>query len=112
MGSSVAKGPKSEHTVRFGLFEFKPRTLELTWKGVERPLQDQPARLLALLLDRPGELITREELQREIWPADTFVEFDLNLNTAVRKVRRALDDSASSPRFIETLPRQGYRFIA
>jgi TolB-like protein/DNA-binding winged helix-turn-helix (wHTH) protein/Flp pilus assembly protein TadD len=74
-------------------------------------LQEQPFRLLALLVQRPGEVVTREELQQALWPADTFVEFDHGLNTAIKKIRQALDDSAETPQFIETLPRQGYRFI-
>ena len=76
------------------------------------PLQEQPFRVLAVLLERPGEMVTREQLRARLWPADTYVGFDEGLNTAIRKLRIAFGDSADSPRFIETLPRRGYRFVA
>jgi TolB-like protein/DNA-binding winged helix-turn-helix (wHTH) protein/tetratricopeptide (TPR) repeat protein len=98
--------------VRFAVFEADLRSRELRKRGVRIRLQEQPFRVLELLLDRPGELITREEFQRRIWPADTFVDFELGLNTAVKRLRQALGDSADTPRFIETLPRRGYRFVA
>lgn len=98
-------------TARFGLFEFDPVAGELRRDGAAIRLQDQPARILAFLLERPGELVAREQLQHELWPAD-FVDFDQSLNTAIRKLRAALDDSADQPRYVETLSRRGYRFIA
>jgi Tol biopolymer transport system component/DNA-binding winged helix-turn-helix (wHTH) protein len=94
------------------LFEADLTTGELRKRGRKVPLQDQPFQVLALLLRHPGEIIAREELQRALWPADTFVEFEHGVNTAIKKLRQALGDSADNPRFIETLPRKGYRFIA
>jgi len=85
---------------------------ELRKGGMKMRLQGQPFQVLALLLERAGEVVTREELQKELWPSDTFVDFDHSLNTAINKVREALGDSASSPRYVETLARKGYRFIA
>ena len=98
--------------VRFGTFELDTSTAQLTRNGRRVPLQEQPARALALLASRPGQLVTREELRQVLWPADTFVDFDTALNIVVTKVRHALGDSAASPRFIETVPKHGYRFIA
>lgn len=98
--------------VRFGLFEVDLATAELRKHGRKAPLQDQPFKVLALLLRTPGQVVTREELQRALWPNDTFGDFDEGLNKAIQKLRQALDDSTDSPRFIETLPRKGYRFIA
>ena len=100
------------NTVRFGLFEADLGSGELRKRGRRVPLQDQPFQILALLLRHPGEIVAREELQRALWPADTFVEFEHGVNTAIKKLRQALGDSADNPRFIETLPRKGYRFIA
>jgi len=99
-------------TVRFGPYEADLATGELRRDGSKVPLQDKPFQMLALLLRRPGELVTREELRSELWPADTFVDFEHGLNTAVKKLRQALDDSAETPRFVETLPKRGYRFVA
>jgi TolB-like protein/DNA-binding winged helix-turn-helix (wHTH) protein/tetratricopeptide (TPR) repeat protein len=99
-------------SARFGAFELDMKTGELRKNGVRVRLQEQPQRLLATLLTHAGELVTREELRNLLWPADTFVDFDHSLNTAVRKLRAALDDSAETPRFIETMARRGYRFIA
>jgi len=99
-------------TVRFTVYEVNLRTGELRKHGNRLRLQEQPFQVLAMLLERPGELVTREELQQKLWPADTFVDFDHSLNTAINKLRETLGDSSSSPRFIETLPRRGYRFIA
>jgi cholera toxin transcriptional activator len=96
---------------RFGVFEADLQARELRKQGRRLRLQDQPFSLLALLLERPGKIVTREELREKLWPADTFVDFDHSLNTAVNKVREALGDSASSPRFVETLARRGYRFL-
>jgi DNA-binding winged helix-turn-helix (wHTH) protein len=97
---------------RFGTFELDLAAGELRKSGAKLRLQEQPFQVLALLLDRAGEVVTREELREKLWPADTFVDFDHSLNTAVNKLREALGDSASSPRYIETLARRGYRFIA
>lgn len=103
---------QSPAILRFGTFEVDLRTGELRKQGKRIRLQDQPFQVLSALLQRPGDVVTREELRAEIWPKDTFVDFDNSLNTAVNKLREALGDSADSPRFIETLPRRGYRFVA
>ena len=97
---------------RFGAFELDLRSGELRKTGVRIKLQEQPFQVLTVLLQRPGDVISREELRSAIWPADTFVDFDNSLNTAINKLREALGDSSNNPRFIETLPRRGYRFIA
>jgi len=97
--------------VRFGDFEADLKTGEL-WRGGDRVrVQEQPFQVLAMLLARPGELVTRDELRQRLWPADTFVDFDHSLNTAINKLREALGDSASEPKYIETLARRGYRFV-
>src|ERR1700733_10066751 len=106
----------SDHAVnpkrlRFGLFELDLVARELRKSGVRIKLQDQPFQILAMLLERPGEIVSREELQKRLWPEDTFVDFDLSLNSAVKKLRQALSDDSENPRFIETLYRRGYRFI-
>ena len=98
--------------LRFGTFEVDLRSGEVRRQGVRIKLQEQPFHVLTVLLQRPGEVVTREELRNQNWPPDTFVDFDNSLNTAINKLREALGDSADSPRFIETLPRRGYRFIA
>jgi TolB-like protein/DNA-binding winged helix-turn-helix (wHTH) protein len=98
-------------TLRFGVFELDPRAGELRKKGIKIRLQGQPVEILFMLLEHPGETITREELQKKLWPADTFVDFEQGLNNAMNRLRVALDDDAESPHFIETLPRRGYRFI-
>jgi TolB-like protein/Tfp pilus assembly protein PilF len=98
-------------TVRFGIFEADFRAGELQKGGVKIKLQEQPIQILQMLLEHPGELVTREELQRNVWPADTFVDFEQGLYNAIRRLRDALEDSADKPRFIETLSRRGYRFI-
>jgi len=108
----AAMTPPTPRTVRFGLFEFDPRSGELRKQGRKVRLEGQPVQILIKLLDRPGELITRDELQRELWPADTFVNFEQSLNAAVKRLRHALGDSPDNPRFVETLARRGYRFIA
>ena len=102
----------SSRQVRTGLFEIDLASGQLHKYGRKLPLQEQPFRVLAILLERPGEVVTRQELQARLWPADTYVGFDEGLNTAIRKLRTAFGDSAGNPRFIETLPRRGYRFIA
>ena len=99
-------------TLCFGLFEADLQTRELRKSGVKIKLNEQPFQVLALLLERPGEVVTREELQTRLWPADTFVDFDVSLNGAVKKLRQALGDESDNPRFVETLYRRGYRFIA
>src|SRR5262252_3158049 len=96
--------------VRFGAFEADLRTGELRKDGVKLKFSGQPFQVLAILLERPGEVVTREELQKRLWP-ETFVGVERNLNTAVNKIREVLGDSAETPRFVETLPRRGYRFI-
>ena len=98
--------------VRFGSFELDPAAGELFRNGVRIRLQGQPLQVLVTLLERPGELVTREELRERLWKGETFVDFEHGLNTAVKKARQALGDSAESPKFIETLARRGYRFIA
>src|SRR6185295_1596818 len=98
--------------IRFGLFEFDPRSGELRKQGLKVRLQGQPVEILSMLLARPGELVTREELQKKLWPEDIFVDFDPSLNAAMKRLRSALGDSAETPRFIETLARRGYRFLA
>ncbi|MGB4785288.1 MAG: winged helix-turn-helix domain-containing protein, partial [Candidatus Acidiferrum sp.] len=98
--------------LRFGVFEVDLRAGEVRKQGVRIKLQEQPFQVLTQLLKRPGEVVTREELRAQLWPSDTFVDFDNGLNTSINKLREALGDSADSPRFIETLPRRGYRFIA
>src|SRR5450631_875003 len=97
---------------RFGPFEVDLHTHEL-WKfGTRLKLVGQPFEILVVLLSKPGELVTREELRTRLWPGDTFVDFNHGLNAAVNKLREALSDSAENPRYVETLPRRGYRFIA
>ena len=109
----VMEAPASSgRRVRAGLFEVDLGCCEIHKNGRRVPLQEQPFRVLAMLLERPGEVITREELQARLWPADTFVGFDEGINTAIRKLRVAFGDSADNPRFIETIPRRGYRFLA
>jgi cholera toxin transcriptional activator len=102
----------SSRIARFGVFELDLAAGELRKNGAKLRLQEQPFQVLALLLERAGDVVTREELRQKLWPADTFVDFDHSLNTAVNKLREVLGDSASSPRYIETLARRGYRFIA
>jgi TolB-like protein/DNA-binding winged helix-turn-helix (wHTH) protein len=97
---------------RFGLFELDFRSGELLKQGRRIRLQDQPLQILALLLEHPGEVVTRAELKRRLWPSDTFVDFDHSLNAAVKRLRETLGDDADYPLYIETLPRHGYRFVA
>lgn len=98
--------------MRFGAFEVDMRSGELHKHGIRLKLQEQPFQVLALLLEHPGDVVTREELRQKLWPADTFVDFDTGLNSAIKKLRDVLGDSADNPRFIETFPRRGYRFKA
>lgn len=110
---TVPEIPNHARFFRFGIYEFDGQTGELRKDGKARPrLQGQPLEVLLHLLDRPGEVVTREELRQRLWPSDTFVDYDHSLNTAVNKLREALSDSADNPRFIQTIPRRGYRFIA
>jgi DNA-binding winged helix-turn-helix (wHTH) protein len=104
--------PASHKLYRFGSFEVNPYAGEVRKQGIRIRVQDQPLLLLAVLLERPRTLITREELHSRLWPDDTFVDFENGLNTAVARLRQALGDSARTPRFIESVPRRGYRFIA
>lgn len=104
--------PETKSRVRFGPFEVDLRTGELWREGSRVPLQERPFRVLAVLLEHPGDLVSREELRRRLWPQAVFTDFEHGLNKAVNKVRRTLDDSAEEPHYVETLPRRGYRFIA
>jgi TolB-like protein/Flp pilus assembly protein TadD len=111
--TTIAASPSSAHALlRFGIFELDMRSGELSKNGTRVRLQRQPARLLVLLADRAGELLTREELCAAVWGNETIVDFDQGLNFCVKQIRTALRDDAQSPRFVETLPRRGYRFIA
>ena len=101
---------RAPRLVRFGAFEVDLRAGELRKDGTRLKLTGQPFQVLTILLEQPGEVVTREELQKRLWP-DTFVDVDHNLNTAINKIREVLADSAESPRYVETLPRRGYRFI-
>src|SRR5580704_3292880 len=97
---------------RFGVFDADTATGELRRQGMRVKLNAQPFQVLCMLLERPGELLTREEISSELWPEGTFVDFDHGVNSAVNRIREALGDTAGSPRFIETLARRGYRFLA
>lgn len=107
----MAQPATNPRIVQFGLFELDLGARELRKSGVRIKLQEQPFQILAMLLERPGEIVIREELQKRLWPQDTFVDFDLSLNSAVKKLRQALGDDSENPRFVETLYRRGYRFI-
>jgi len=107
----MAQPTTNPRVVQFGLFELDLDARELRKSGVRIKLQEQPFVILALLVERPGTIVTREELQKKLWPGDTFVDFDLSLNSAVKKLRQALNDDSENPRFVETLYRRGYRFI-
>jgi cholera toxin transcriptional activator len=110
--TAVRRFMPERKALTFGVFELDVTAGELRKSGMKLRLQGQPLQVLVLLLERAGEVVTREELRQSLWPSDTFVDFDHSLNTAINKVREALGDSASSPRYIETLARRGYRFIA
>ena len=113
--AKVGKMPvveSSAEKIRFDVFVVDPRAGELLKEGRKIKLQEQPFRVLSLLLQQSGEVVTRDELRQELWPADTFVDFDHGLNSAVARLREALGDSAEKPRFIETVAKRGYRFIA
>jgi TolB-like protein/DNA-binding winged helix-turn-helix (wHTH) protein/Tfp pilus assembly protein PilF len=107
----MATQVQASRVLQFGAFEVDLRTGSLRKSGARIKLQEQPFQILAMLLEKPGDMVTREELRRKLWPADTFVDFDNGLNTAIKKLRDTLGDLADSPRFIETLPKRGYRFI-
>src|ERR1700678_1597295 len=98
--------------IRFGVYELDRDAMELCKHGVTIRLQEQPLRVLAALVERPGEIVTREELQQQIWGKETFVDFEQSLNKAVNRLREALNDEAGQPKYVETVPRRGYRFIA
>jgi len=104
--------PATKDPLRFGVFEMDPSARELRKHGVRIKLQDQPFAVLLILLEKPGQLVTKEELQQRLWPTDTFVEFDKGIYNAMKRLRETLGDEAETPRYIETLPRRGYRFIA
>src|SRR5215475_12612550 len=97
---------------RFGAFEINLQSGELRKNGMRLRLSGQPFEVLAVLVERVGEVVTREELHSKLWPSDTFVDFDHGLNNAVARIRDVLNDSSDTPRYIETVPRRGYRFIA
>src|SRR4029078_9088323 len=103
--------PRPERLIRFDTFEVDVHTGELRKDGARMKLAEQPFSVLALLLAHPGAVVTRDELQQKLWPADTFVDFDRGLNKAINRLRDALGGSADTPRFVETLPKRGYRFI-
>src|SRR5918999_5166036 len=103
---------RSLNVKRFGTFEVDLRARELRKGGIRIRLQDQPFEILAVMLERPGEVVTRDELRERLWPAGTFVDFEHSLNAAVKRLRAALGDDADNPRFVETLHKRGYRFIA
>ncbi|MGD0739530.1 MAG: winged helix-turn-helix domain-containing protein [Terracidiphilus sp.] len=105
-------GPQSAQRYRFGIFEVNAATGELRRQGLRVKLNTQPFQVLLMLLDRPGQLLTREEISRELWPDGTFVDYEHGVNSAINRIREALGDTAASPRFLETLARRGYRFIA
>src|SRR6201981_1142153 len=105
-------GDARNGVIRFGIFEVDLRAGQLRRSGVKVRLQEQPFQVLSMLLERPGEVVTREDLHARLWPADTFVDFDHGLNAAVKRLRDALGDSAENPRFVETLARRGSRFIS
>ena len=108
----MASAPKSANVIRFGLFEVDVQARELRKSGVKLKIHEQPFQVLMALLESPGEVVGREELRRKLWQTETFVDFDHSINTAVNKLREALGDSADNPRFVETLARRGYRFLA
>lgn len=104
--------PRTARRFRFGVFEADAATGELRRQGIRVKLNTQPFQVLAMLLERPGELLTRDQIARELWPDGTFVDYEHGVNSAINRIREALGDTAGSPRFIETLARRGYRFVA
>src|SRR2546425_13004929 len=111
-GASVVTGNSERSLLRFGVFELDPKSGELRKAGVEINLPPQLAKVLVLLAARAGQLVTREELRQQVWGKETFVDFEHGLNSCIKQIRAALDDHPESPRYIETRPRRGYRFIA
>src|SRR5277367_5205986 len=107
----MATQPRVADSLRFDGYELDVRAGELRKHGVRLPLRGQPLQVLEILLERSGEVVTRAEFQTRIWPADTFVDFDHSLHNAIARIREVLGDSADTPRYIETLPRRGYRYI-
>src|SRR5713226_3017245 len=103
---------KLPQVLQFGVFHVDVRAGELRKNGAKLKLQEQPFQVLSILLEHPGELVSREELRNRVWPQDTFVDFDHALNTAITKIRVAVGDGADTPRFVQTVPRRGYRFVA
>jgi len=101
----------SGRRVRFGQFEMDEQAGELRKEGIKVRLQEQPLQILQILLQHPGKVVSREELRTRVWPSDTFVDFDHGINNAIKRLREALGDTAETPRYIETLPRRGYRFL-
>jgi len=104
--------PVLSAAIRFGSFEVDPKSGDLRKHGARVKLQEQPLQILQMLLEHPGQVVTREELRQRLWHADTFVDFDHGLYNAIKRLREALGDVADTPRFIETIPKRGYRFIA
>src|SRR5437660_1072167 len=112
MAASQWVDGSKKRLARFGVFELDLDARELRKQGVRLQLQPKPLQMLAILLERPGEIVTREELRRRLWDDETFVDYESGLNTAANRLRFKLGDSADAPRYIETLARSGYRFIA
>ncbi len=112
LGGLTKRSSASVSVVCFGSFEFDPKSGELRKHGLRIKLQGQPVEMLSMLLEHEGQVVTREALQKRLWPANTYVDFEQSLNAATKRLRAALGDSADAPLFIETLPRRGYRFIA
>src|SRR3989442_14439895 len=111
-GASVVTGNSEPSLLHFGIFDLDPKSGEPRKGGVEVRLPPQPAKVLVLLVTRAGQLVTREELRQQVWGKETFVDFEHGLNSCIKQIRATLDDHPDSPRFIETRPRRGYRFIA
>lgn len=109
--TSMQEPAQFRRAIKFAVFEADLAGRELRKNGLKIRLQDEPFQVLAMLLENSGQIVTREKLRRKLWPADTFVDFDNGLNTAINKIREALCDSAEKPRYVETLPRRGYRFM-
>src|SRR3954451_6580658 len=108
----MQEAAKSARVFRFGVYEVDAATGELRKQGLRIRIQEQPAQFLLMLLDHAGEVVSREEIRRKLWPPDTFVDFDQGLGASLRKLRQALGDDAETPRYIETIPKQGFRFVA
>jgi DNA-binding winged helix-turn-helix (wHTH) protein len=104
--------PAHDRVVKFGVFELDLKNGDLRRHGVQLKLQEQPYQILVVLLEHAGEIVARDDIRQRLWPSDTFVDFNNSVNAAVNRLREVLGDSAENPRFIETVPRRGYRFIA